>query len=510
MSALFCRKYIRSALCFALALTLLLASACRRGTVSVETTTLAPEPVTEAPLPQGMITVPYTELDSMNPFYAKSLLNTSLVSLIYDPLVYLDGGFSPVMCIAQDCRAEGLSVFVTLKDGLVFSDSTAIGAQDVVYSFALAKDAPLYRTSLANVESCAADGGYTVVFTLRSPDVNAVNLLTFPIVKEGTAETSDDLPVGSGCFKYEHDELRPYLSYNLRHAGGIPEIGTVRLRPVNESSTLMHLLNTGSIDCFYTDISEGVAKRSYSGANEVYLNNLVFLGVNHASLMLGFADVRKAMSLAVSRISLAENAFVSHARAAMFPVNSSWDMLKGVKDPQNAGFEADPDASDALLQTLGSGTDGDPLYFSLICEDGNAFMKAAAEQIALSMSLVNLHIEVNYLTHEEFTAALDKGAFDLYLSEIKLTKNMDLSAFFTSGGAAARGIDLEKLDTDDVYAAYREGRADLAAFLEAFDNSMPFIPLLFRNGQFCYSRSVKNGVVATEDRLYMNVADWKL
>ena len=511
MNGLFYRKYARRFLSLALAALLLILSACRADETQ-ETTTTAPEQVTEAPLPQGTITVPYTGLDSLNPFFAKSLLNTSLISLVYDPLLYLDGGYSPVPCIAQDCRPGELTVSVTLKDGLVFSDSTALGAADVAYSFALAKEAPLYKASLENVEACTADSGFAVTFTLRSPDVNAVNLLTFPIVKNGTAESADDIPVGSGCFKYEFDELRPYLSYNLRHAGGIPEIGTVRLRPVNESATLMHLLNTGAIDCFYTDMSEGVAKRSYSGANEVYLNNLVFIGVNHKSPMLGFADVRKAISLAVSRISLAENAFVSHARAAVFPVNAAWDMLTGVKDPANAKFEADPDAADALLHTLGSGAGegGEPLYYTLICEDGNAFMKAAAEQIAASLSLVNLNIEVLFLPHEEFTDALETGNFNLYLSEIKLTKNMDLSAFFTEGGAAAAGIDLESLDTDDVYFAYRSEQADLTAFLTSFDNSMPFIPLLFRNGQFCYSRSVKNGVEATEDRLYLNVADWKL
>lgn len=501
-------KKLRAAVCLALAAVLLL-SACRRGPVN-EDTTAPVEITTEAPLPAGSITVPYTELDSLNPFFTETLINASLISLIYDSLFYLDGGFMPVAGVAKEASAVEQTLKVSLLDSLVFSDTAPLTAADVVYSFLKAKESPLYAESLKNVSDCEADGSYSVSFTLDSPDVNAVNLLTFPIVKLGTAEEETDLPVGTGCYRYERDELRLYLTYNLRHAGGIPEIGTVRLREVNTSSTLMHLLNTGSIDCFFTDLSDGSAKRSYSGVNEIYLNNLVFLGVNHDSAMLDLADTRHAVSLAVSRQALAENAFVSHARPAVFPVNSSWDALLEIPDPVNAGYEADVAAADAILSSMQMGIEGKPLYYTLIAQDGNAFLRAAAAQLADQLAQVNIRLEVLYLSERAFRAALMNGEYDFYISEIKLTKNMDLSPFFSPGGAAAWGIDLTSLDIGETYRHYKAGQTELPAFLAAFDETMPFIPLLYRNGQFCYSRSIKSGVAATEDRLYMNIAEWKI
>ena len=483
--------------------------ACARGPVQ-EDTTAPTEAPTEAALPAGSITVPYTELDSLNPFFTRTLLNFSLISLVYDALFYLDVGFLPVNCIAKDYVFTERTVRVTLDDALVFSDASPLSAGDVVYSFELAKNAPLYKESLKNVSECAADGSYSVSFTLEDPDVNALNILTFPIVKTGTADTAEDVPTGSGCYRYQKNELRLYLEYNLRHAGGIPEIGTVRLREVNESATLMHLLNTGSIDCFFTDLSDGAAKRSYSGANEIYLNNLVFLGVNHNSSMLDLADLRKAVSLAVSRLALAENAFVSHARPSVYPMNPSWDALLEIPDPVNAKYEADIAAADAILAGMKHGSDGEPLYYTLIAEDSNAFLRAAAQQIAEQLSRVNLQITVSLLPEREFNYALQAGEYDFYLSEIKLTKNMDLWPFFTLGGAAAWGADLSDIDVDLAYRHYRAGEAELTDFLSSFDETMPFIPLIYRNGQFCYSRSVKSGVEATEDRLYMNIADWKI
>lgn len=510
MNALFSnKKKTRSVLALLMSALILLLPCCVKEP-PVEESTGPLEEETAASLPNGSITVPYTELDSLNPFFCSSLLNFSLISLVYDPLFYLDVGFMPQNSIASGYSAGELTLKVSIDDNLVFSDSSFLTAEDVVYSFECAKNAPLYKEGLKNFVSCELQGSHTVLFTLENADVNAVNLLTFPIVKHGTADSADEMPIGSGCYKFERDELRLYLEFNLRHAGGIPEIGTVRLREVNESATLMHLLNTGLIDCFYSDMSDGVAKRSYSGTTEIYLNNLVFLGVNHFSRKLESIDLRKAISLALSRMAIAQNAFVSHATAAIYPFNSSWDALSDAAEPQFSLPESDINASLSLLESLDLGTPETTLYLSLICSEESLFLKNAAALIAEQLSLVNIDVTVKYLSSSEFSLALSEGAYDLYLSEIKLTKNMDLSVFFMPSGAASFGLDLNNTDIDESYFSYAAGTRELSDFLIDFDNSLPFIPLLFRNGQFCYSRSIKNGIVATEDRLFLNVADWEI
>ena len=508
MNAFFSHKH-NKALFALLAAVLLLAAGCGKAPAPTEDTTL-PTQTTEPAIPAGSITAPYTSLDSLNPFYMETLMNFSLISLVYDSLFYLDSGFTPQPLIAESYTAAELTLRVMLPDGLVFSDATPVSAADVVYSFTQAKEAPLYRESLANFVSCEADSTRSAVFTLESADVNAVNLLTFPIVKQGTAGTKESLPIGSGCYKYVKEELRMYLEYNLRHVGGIPEVGTIRLRETNESDTLMHQLNTGTIDCFFTDMADGNAKHSYAGATDVYLNNLVFLGVNHSSALLGNADIRKAVSLAISRVALAENAFVSHARAAVFPFNASWDQLTGMAEPSNAKYEADPNAADAILDSMQLGSKGSPLYYTLIVEDSNNFLREAAKQIAEQLATVNIIVTVTELPSDEFTGAVQEGKFDFYLSEIKLTKNMDLYPFLSPDGAAVWGLPLDELNINEIYADYRSGDTELSYFLEAFDATMPFIPLVYRNGQFCYSRVVKSGVIATEDRLFHNIAEWKM
>ena len=49
-----------------------------------------------------------------------------------------------------------------------------------------------------------------------------------------------------------------------------------------------------------------------------------------------------------------------------------------------------------------------------------------------------------------------------------------------------------------------------AVLLLAVFVANPFIPLCFRNGQFCYSRTVGGTVEVTEDNLFGSIDKWKI
>ena len=505
MNALRSNKSLLRAVCLLLAALFVFAS-CGND-AAVDELTQPEEETTAYEPPAGAISVPYTKLDSLNPFMMESLVNASLVSLVYDSLFMLDGGFMPVPLIAADYTMTGAELHVQLDDSLVFSDASSLTAADVAYSFEKAKESPLWKESLSSVVSCAPAGSFAVDFTLRSADVNAVNLLTFPVVRDGTAEDDTVMPIGSGRYYYTVEDGRALLRCNLRYGGGVPRIGSVRLREVTESATLMHILNIGGIDCFYTDLSDGVAKRSYAGSNEVYLNELVFLGMNHANMNLANAEFRKALSLSVSRSAVAANAFVSHARAASTPFNTSWEMLSGFAEAGSG--DADLSAADALLAGLGSGAGRSETHLlMLVNEEADAFVKSAANLIVEELSYVNVTVDLQTLSAGAFRLALMQGEFDLYIGDIKLTKNMDLSPFFSAYGAARWGIDLDAMSLDETYFDYKSGAKELSTFLDAFAEVMPFIPLVYRNGQFCYSRVIRSAIQSTEDRLFYNVEEW--
>ena len=66
----------------------------------------------------------------------------------------------------------------------VFTDGSPLTANDVVYSYNLARaSSTIYASNLYEVSSVAAADTYTVVFNLTRHDPFFVKLLDFPILK---------------------------------------------------------------------------------------------------------------------------------------------------------------------------------------------------------------------------------------------------------------------------------------------------------------------------------------
>ncbi len=454
-----------------------------------EETTLPPEEETLA-IPGGSLSVPYIASDSLNPFFAQTLPNSTLTSLIYRYLYTLDTAFTPVRDIAVTENISGKNVRVFINPDLVFSDGSALTPEDVKYSFDCAKASSKYSASLGGVSSCKAEDEKSVVFDLEYEDVNVLSVLTFPIVKKGTAATKDMRPVGNGFYQFNEDGIRLTLKANLRYSGTLPSIGTVRLTDVSKNTSPANLVGTGELDFCYSDLADSDVSGVNCSATGVYLNNLVFMGVNHNNVNMVLSSFRRALSLAIDRQSIAENAFMGYGRGATVPVNTSWREYSSSLSAATLSLGADGAKTEELLAERGFGINGNTLELLLVCNEGNAFIRNAANEIAAALKDYNVNITIQLLSPDNLRSAVQAGEYDLYIAEIKIPANMDLSEFFSYGGSASYGIIPDNITCDEVYFSYRKGEKTLDEFISAFCADMPFIPLAYRNGRFLYTRDV--------------------
>ena len=468
-----------------------------------EETTAVPE------VPAGSIAVPYLPEDSLNPFFTETTVNAALTSLYCRGLYYLDNGFVAVNDLAQSQIVSVENVKVNLKPGLVFSDGSAVTAQDVVYSFGLAERSRLYAEHLDNIASCSAPDERTVLFGLEEPDVNILNALLFPVVKEGSADKAEDLPVACGHYRFTQDGIRLSLVCNTLYDGELPPVGIVRLAEVTDNTVLETLVDAGEVNFCYSDLAHGSAKRTYAAATDVYLNNLVFIGANKKNVNFGIADMRRALSLALDRQEIVSAGFQSFARSAVLPFNTSWTALAESSVAAAQSFEADPEAAEALLTPYGAGPGGTECFVRLMCPESNSFLRNAAGVIARQLAALNISVEVENVSKYEYYEALETEDYDLYLGEIKLPPTMDLSAFLRYG-TASYGIDPEEGDLMELYNSYRGGEITLDDFLEAFVAQTPFIPLCFRNGRMCYTQDIDAVAGVSEFRLFGNIDQWQI
>lgn len=468
-------------------------------------------------------TIPYLRTDSLNPYECESEVNKSISMLLFDPLFNVNNDFSTTAVIAESSSfANKNKLSVKIKNGLTFTDGSAITAQDIVYSFVLAKRSELYSPLLLNISDASADGNGSVVFTLKTADPYAAANLTFPIIKANSdkdTNSSDDysaaVPVGSGRYQLLTENENRKLIVNQNRLGGYyPEYKQIGLKDITETSAVTSLFELNQIDFYTESFSEGAYKR-YTGASTAFdTTNFVYLGINSDSNILKDPAVRRAISLLIDRNNISSVAFADFAKATSTPFHPSF---YGTKGCSMIPVKHDKDASIELLERAGFNTFNSAgvryspisgqLQLRLAVNKENGFKLAMARNIQQTLAEADIKVVLKEYSYNSYVNVVKEGAYELYIGEVKLPNSFNLNGFFAENGAYSFGIDHECKSATD-YKLFLNGEKTMQEFLDTFTDELPFIPLLYRTGITVKSSKLKTETkTIISDYLY-NVNEW--
>lgn len=453
----------------------------------------------------------YFSGDSINPYVATTLINRQLSLLLYDPLVRLTPDFQPEYVLAKTIETAGKETVVNIKSAL-FSDGSAVTAEDVVYSYNLAKASDTsYATELSDIVSFKADGETKIIITSKKADPYIANILTFPIFKKDSDKLTDQNkivlpPIGSGRYVPDFENLK--LTANNGHILGAPSIPTIYLINTPDSAVANYNLENGNVSIYSTDMSDGVVP-AFTGTHYSFsLNNVIYLGLNLNNARLKDESFRYALSAAIDRSLVCNNAYYGYATPASGIFPSVWEDAKGM---QSLPSYADTEIMVAYLEDLGYNSKdeegfvvnskGKRLSLSLVYYEGNERRAAASKIIAEQLRAVGIDITLKPQPWNEYVSSLKNGWFDLYIAEVKLKGNMDISELVIPGGSLSYGIpkpaapdtteDESQSNTDEpeteveektwltasaVKGFYSE-KLSLIDIINAFNAEMPIIPI---------------------------------
>ena len=230
------------------------------------------------------------------------------------------------------------------------------------------------------------------------------------------------------------------------------------------------------------------------------MNNLVFIGVNNKSGITANADVRRAISLAIDRGTLARSAYGGFALASTGIFNPQFEL----SETQLFAEEGDADAARQILQTSGvSGND-----ISIVVNSSNAERTACAKLIEQQLEEAGFDVTIYEEDDARYFDRISKEQFNLYIGEIKLPPDMSLRPFFDSDGSARYGIDPEGSASAAAYHAYMDGSGQIGDFLLKFSDEMPFIPLVYRRAMICFTKTMNGDVQGNYYDCFSNIEDW--
>lgn len=515
--------------CILLLLVLCLLGGCKSDTPD----TVSTGPVASVPTAatSQTLSLAYTATDSLNPYLAKTKTNQELSRLLYDGLILLDSSMNATLRLANAVETNGAVVTVSLREAW-FSDGSRVTADDVIASYqaALQGEYLSYQTDFQNVKEVTATPKGEVQFTLTFEDPYFENFLDFPVFKKGTEnqQNTDNKtlpPIGCGRYIFHEESGAYWLSANTNWWGGTVATARIDLLTLPDDDAIYHGVQVGTVKWYYSDLkNNSLPGGATLLSKQVALQNLVYVGCNAQSNLVGDPKLRMALSYAIHRQAIAETAYYGSAIAAkgMYP-----EGLKSVSGLQSLETQSNKEKALEWLEKAGYNKVNEQGYrvngkqilsLRIIYNEENAARVSMATLLASQLGEIGCNVTLEALSFTAYQNAIQKGYYDLYIGEMRIPDNLSLYPFITAGGVIG-GQDPEKEDkeekedkkqeTDDSSqegeqppqeeeivsaedAAYRYhvGQGSLSEMVSCFNEQLPVIPVCHRTGMLLYSGSI--------------------
>ena len=434
------------------------------------------------------IKIPFSREEGLNPYKASSLLNYCIMPLLYSGLYKVDANYNPVMDIASGVTYDAKKVTFTISTDRTFSGGRTITADDVVYSYNLAKKSTYYGSLLRNVTGCAKVSDTEVYFGSSTPNIYLAASLTFPIIPEGTA--NDAVPRGAGPYVYAATAEGGRLTGNKSYPDTEYATKTITLINVTDASNLNIGLVIGNMNAMYDDLSSGKSQRIAAGSAQVDLNNLIYLKFNHANIFAN-PKLRQAVAVLLNKEELLNAGFEGYGQATDVPFNPQWFGAEGLKGPELSYQEA----QEYLTRALGK------YNIDILVNSDNMFKLKCAETVASELAVAGISASVQAVPRDIMDEGIELGNYDLYVAEYKMGNDMNIGPLLHEE---------DDLDTQVAFFTFLSGNTTGQDFMAVFNENMPFIPVCIRYGLVSYSKDVQGGVAPLPNNPYANLMEWYL
>ncbi len=391
----------------------------------------------------------------------------------------VNGASEVVKSLAADYSVseDGLTYAFTLREGVVFSNGSALTASDVQFSFErllkMAKqntDVPLEVVGGDKVMSGEADtlAGFQVIddthftVTLNEPNAGFLAELSAPFMVIVDAETMRNAPkfgeepadtIGSGPYIVTEWIANDHytLVYNDKYWGPEPSVKKLIVRVIPNATTQDLMFQNGELDVIDlanldSAIVASVYKTQY--ADRIVSTpkvGLTYLLMNGENEYLKDARVRRAIGMALDVDYMIQGIYMGDA------VRENGIIPTGIwaHNDQMAGFPYDPAGAKALLQE--AGYKENEIHFELAM-DSNATTSIQLVYAIISQQLEAVGIRAEVVSHEHsaWLALRSSGKMDSFVARWGMDYNDPANIMYTFFGSEenSRGRSLNYQDKD--------------------------------------------------------------
>jgi peptide/nickel transport system substrate-binding protein len=400
-------------------------------TPTAPATPTAPPP-TETPSPTQAVGTPVVggtltmarnaDATNLDPFHTGDDPSIFIDLQIYDRLVKLgaDGkSFDPELATEWKFSDDGLTLTFTLRQGVKYSDGTAMTADDVVFSLKRAADPNAdWGFLFGPVASVTkVDDQHVSIATSKpfAPLLAALSTFAASIYPKANLDKwGDDMsahPLGTGAFKLESwdpgNEL--VLAKNPNYwQSGQPYLDKVVFKVVTDDNARVLQLQGGTVDLI-DNVTPGQISTLMANGDQIFQvpgGQVGFIRFNHKVKPFDDPNVRCALAWAIDRETIAKNVYFGYGAVAksMFP--SSTLYYDANADP--VGFDM-AKAMDYLSKSTV------PTGFSdtLLIKGGDPAYSQIATVWTSALEQMGIHLTIQPVEPSVLGATVRKGEFHI-------------------------------------------------------------------------------------------------
>lgn len=451
-----------------------------------------------AEVTKEQIIIPYYPDRSLNPFQCADFTNKTVLSLLYQGLFALDQDYQawPILCQSYQASWDLKTYIFTLAEA-TFSDGTALTADDVVASLKAAKKSSVYKGRFDQVDKISVTEEGKLQIKLKVPCESLPMLLDVPIVKESEVESA--IPLGTGPYVFQAGE-QPTLQRRSGWwcNGGVPVTAAqIRLMKAGTPSELRDAFEFSNLSLVTTDPGMDSYADFHSDYELWESENGIFLylACNAESEVLSNGDLRRELLQAIDRESIIGEFYRGFATATTLPASPNSPVYSAALANQY------PYEPMRLIQAVEEYPDTATQEAFLLVNSDDSIRLRVAHKIAQDLNGCGMKVKVTALPTKEYLDALEKGEFDLYLGQTRLSSNMDLSAFFAPKGSLSVG----GLEDAATYGLCLDALANSGNYYNLHQKVLEkglIIPILFRSYAIYTQRGSFRGLTPARDNLF--------
>lgn len=497
----------------------------------------------------GTLTVPIitaTFVEDFNPF---SNAQEDLVrGTMFEPLWahnVLQGDIAFRLAESFEYADDLMSMTITLREGLTWSDGEALDSDDVAFSLNLGGEDPtLDKTGrwsdglIANVE---ATDPTTVVISFNRPDSTLDWYLeqAYIVPEHIWADVEDKItfkntnPVGSGpiteVVTMRDNQVEICRNPNYYRADeGLPYLDCIKFRQYSDNSQIQPALMAGEIDWgsnFIADVERTFVERDPENHGFWYpANDLINIYLNTREAPFNDVRFRQAFSMAMDRDAIVDLAAYGYPTVANHATGIGAYYEAEFNDEVNAQFDHlvayDPDTAMALLDEAGyvdvdgdgfrENPDGSPINFEIQVVNGWTDWVQSVQMVTEYLADVGIEAQTKTVDWSVYDSALKEGTYQASInwSVANIDPIQTYNTYFHPDQVglswhANHGLASEEMGVliDEYGQTTDEGRRSeiLAELMTYTGENMPFVPLFSNPTWYQYNANRIAGWPTAED-----------